>query len=263
MSDKGCYAPNDRGLRLLDFANYFNLCSINLLSICSGPLETFVSHCGRFKSTIDYILLPNCLHDSIVSCKMFEQTIENTSDHIPIQLKINFYDNSCTALSSDNCSEMAAKSVKVRWSNYSTETISTLYATSIANELENMSPDDYNRLADSAVLIKDFLLKHSAPLVKPTRKNKKCGKVFIKLPEDVKKARSRGNIAFTSWKLLSYPLEGDIHETYRASRKEYRKKLRIFLNQCEVIKLLSSVMLQSQMKNYFGNLLKVSALHLR
>ena len=51
---------------------------------------------------------------------------------------------------------MAAKTDKVRWSDYSIETISTLYATSIANELENMSPDDYNRLADSAVLIIDF-----------------------------------------------------------------------------------------------------------
>ena len=158
---------------------------------------------------------------------------------------------------------MAAKTVKVRWSNYSTETISTLYATSIAKELENMSPDDYNHLADSAVLIKDFLLKHSTPLVKPTRKNIKCGKVFIKLPEDVKKARSRGNIAFNSWKFLNYPLEGDIHETYRASRKEYRKNCEFSSTNVKLIKLLCSVMLQSQMKNYFGNLLKVSALHLR
>ena len=39
---------------------------------------------------------------------------------------------------------MAAKTNKVRWSNYSIETISTLYSASIANELENMSPDDYN-----------------------------------------------------------------------------------------------------------------------
>ena len=92
-----------------------------------------------------------------------------------------------------------------------------------------MSPDDYNRLADSAVLIKDFLLKHSAPLVKPTRRNKKCGKVFIKLPDYVKKARTR----------------------------------EFFSTNVKMIKLLSSVMLQSQMKNYFGNLLKVSALHLR
>ena len=59
----------------------------------------------------------------------------------------------------------------------------------------------------------------------------------IKLPEDVKKGRSRGNVAFSSWKLLNYPLEGDIHETYRASREEYGQKLRIFLNQCEADKI--------------------------
>ena len=199
------------------------------MSICSGPLETFVSHCGRFKSTVDYILLPNCLHDSTVSCKTFEQTIGNISDHLPLHLKINYYDYSCTALSFDNCSEMAAKTDKVRWSNDSIETISTLHATLIATELENYNNyynnDDYNNLADPAVLIEDFLLKHSAPLVKPTRKNKKCGKVFIKLPVDVKKARPRDNVAFNSWKLLNYPpLESDIHETYRASRKaEYRQ----------------------------------------
>ena len=151
---------------------------------------------------------------------------------------------------------MAAKSVKVRWSNYSTETISTLYATSIANELENMSSDDYNRLADSAVLIKDYLLKHSAPLVKPTRKNKKCGKVFIKLPEDVKKARSWGNITFNSRKLLNYPLEGDM-KLIVPLVKNTGKNWEFFSTNVKLI------MLQSQMKNYFGNLLKVSALHLR
>ena len=30
LGDKDCYAPHDRGLRLLVFANYFNLCPINL-----------------------------------------------------------------------------------------------------------------------------------------------------------------------------------------------------------------------------------------
>ena len=84
LGERGHYAPNDRGVKLLDFANYFNLCPTNLLSTCGGPLETFVSHCGRFKSTIDYIFLPNCLFDSIVSSKVFEQTIDNTSDHLPL-----------------------------------------------------------------------------------------------------------------------------------------------------------------------------------
>ena len=98
---------------------------------------------------------------------------------------------------------MATKNDKIRWSNYSIETISTIYATSIANELENMSPDDYNNLTDSAVFIEEFLLKHSSPLVKPTRKNKKRGQVSTKLPEDIKKARSQGKIVFNSWKLLN------------------------------------------------------------
>ena len=73
LGERGHYAPNKK--KLLDFANYFNLCPTNLLSTCRGPLETFVSHCGWFKSTIDYIFLPNCLFDSIVSSKVFEQTI--------------------------------------------------------------------------------------------------------------------------------------------------------------------------------------------
>ena len=73
--------------------------------------------------------------------------------------------------------------------------------------------------------------------MKPTRKNKKCGKVFIKFPDDAKKARSQGKFDFNSWKLLDCPLEGDTYETYRASRKEYRPKLRIFLNQCEADKV--------------------------
>ena len=138
---------------------------------------------------------------------------------------------------------MATKTDKVRWSNYSIETISTLHFN--RKRIGKYEPGrlQYNSLADSAVLIKDFFLKHSAPLVQPTRKNKKCGKVFIKL--------------------LNYPLEGDIRETYRASRKEYWQKLAFFSTNVKLIKLLSSVMLQSQLKNYFGNLLKVSALHLK
>ena len=41
LGDKGLKEPNERGKLLLDFANYFNLCPINLLTICDGPLETY------------------------------------------------------------------------------------------------------------------------------------------------------------------------------------------------------------------------------
>ena len=39
--------PNQRGVKLLDFANYFSLCSTNLSSICEGSLKIYFSHCER------------------------------------------------------------------------------------------------------------------------------------------------------------------------------------------------------------------------
>ena len=52
LGDTGFYELNNRGLKLLDFANYFNLCPTNLLQICCGPLETFVSHCGNLNQRL-------------------------------------------------------------------------------------------------------------------------------------------------------------------------------------------------------------------
>ena len=70
------------------------------------------------------------------------------------------------------------------------------------------------------------------------------------------KARSRGNTVFNSWKLLNYPLEGDIYETYRASRKEYRKKLRISLNQCEADKITKLCNAAESNEKLFWKLIK-------
>ena len=86
LGDKGSYEPNQRGFKLLDLVDFFNLCPINLLGSCSGPLESYISHCGRYRSTIDYILLPNCLLHNIVSAKTFDPHVDNTSDII-FQLK--------------------------------------------------------------------------------------------------------------------------------------------------------------------------------
>ena len=67
----------------------------------------------------------------------------------------------------------------------------------------------------------------------PVRNNSITKKVFFGLPDDVKNARLQGKDAFDSWRQLNFPHEGDVHETYRATRKEYRQKLRSFLDQTE------------------------------
>ena len=43
LGDKGKHAPNSRGLKLLELCSHFNICAVNLLSSCNGPVETFVS----------------------------------------------------------------------------------------------------------------------------------------------------------------------------------------------------------------------------
>ena len=79
LGEKGKKEPNQRGLKLTEFANFFNLSPVNLLKSCIGPVEMYYSHCGRYRSTLDYIFLPNCLLDNILMVKTFDLEFDNTS----------------------------------------------------------------------------------------------------------------------------------------------------------------------------------------
>ena len=84
---RGNYKPSSRGLKLLELVNQFNLCPVNLTSKYTGPLAIYLSHCGRYLSTLDYLFLANCLFDDIISAKTFELLPQNTSDHVPILIE--------------------------------------------------------------------------------------------------------------------------------------------------------------------------------
>ena len=86
LVEKGAKEPNEQGRLLLNFADYFNVCPVNLLSLCEGPLATYNSFCGKYRSKIDYIFLPNRLQDKIVFARTFDFDVDNTSDHQPIIL---------------------------------------------------------------------------------------------------------------------------------------------------------------------------------
>ena len=114
LGGRGKYEANDRGLKIRDFINFFNLCPVYLLPTSCEPLETFVAHSGRYKSTLDYILLPNCLFDSIIFCKTFDKSIDHlqiirSSDHLPVMLKIKYHFNSRTLDHNDATQNHAIK----------------------------------------------------------------------------------------------------------------------------------------------------------
>ena len=54
LRDKGNYEPNQRGLKLPDLVDFFNLCPVNLLGLCSGPLESYISKLALWQISFHY-----------------------------------------------------------------------------------------------------------------------------------------------------------------------------------------------------------------
>ena len=88
--------------------------------------------------------------------------------------------------------------------------------------------------------ITDLLMGHSLPFadtcLKPCKKKNKRA-IYVKLPADVKIARSQCKATFDSWKNKKYPGDNEIHNVYCSKRKDYRSCLRCFLNQVETDKI--------------------------
>ena len=80
-------------------------------------------------------------------------------------------------------------------------------------------------------------MQNSVSLAKRNCKTNKKNKSFVRLPEEVKVARYHRKVVLDDWKQLNFPLEGDVHDIYHAKRKDYRSKLRDFLNHLEVDKI--------------------------
>ena len=162
--------------------------------------------------------------------------IENTSDHLPNTLELNYPTSSLDIITDDFASDLDSNP-KFDWSKFSQEEISEKYITPLVNQLENINIAEYLGSNDSAETITNLLLQNSVSLAKKNCKTNEKNKSFVRLLEKVKVARYHGKVAFDDWKQLNFPLEGDAHDIYRAKPKDYRSKLRDFLNHLEADKM--------------------------
>ena len=164
------------------------------MNMCTGPLETFNSFCGRRHSTLDYIFVPNCLLSSTESAKTFEANPDNTPEHLPIQMTLNFAmnDNSALYHGDPQCSK---KKSKIVWSEFSLVDVNTKYVTPLSYELEkgDIDPTDSERAVEK--ISKLLCFTRCSSVKKENKRN-----VYVRLPDDVKTARSHCKIAFESWK---------------------------------------------------------------
>ena len=145
LGDKDKRVPDDRGLLLLDFDNFFNICTIDLLRRCKGPLESYNSHCRRYHLNLDYISLPNCLLNNIESAETFELDVDNTSEHLPILVNLRFPERIPIVLNSDSQSDFGPEvKKKVHWSNFSHETVTEKYVTPLLADLADLDLNESN-----------------------------------------------------------------------------------------------------------------------
>ena len=72
-------STDDRGKCLLDLMNYYNLVSLNTLSLCSGATSSFVSYDNIYESLIDHVLLPLERLDTVSSCEILDDHILHTN----------------------------------------------------------------------------------------------------------------------------------------------------------------------------------------
>ena len=89
-----------------------------------------------------------------------------------------------------------------------------------------------------------------------TAKGKSKRNVYVRLPEDVKTARSHCKIVFESWRNNNHSDGNGMNENYRLKRREYRFKLQNFLSQLEAEKITKPCNAADSNEKLFWRLLK-------
>ena len=129
------------GLKLTEFTNFFNLSPVTLLKWCIGPVETYYSHCGRYRSTLDYIFSPNCLLDNILMVKTFDLEFDNTSAHVPTLLNVSYSSRLLNEQDNQSTDSHGFKQ-KVYWSRFSQEEINEKFVAPLLTSLASVDHGD-------------------------------------------------------------------------------------------------------------------------
>ena len=114
------------------------------MGLCDGPTDTFISHCGRYRPTLDYILVPNCFFNEVYSAKTFDLSVENTSDHLPIMIKLSQLKiPDCVKILDQEYLTGSRSKTKILLSKFSYEKIYQKYVTLLLADLSEFDMCDF------------------------------------------------------------------------------------------------------------------------
>ena len=125
--------------------------------------------------------MPNCLLDIIVSVKTFDPHVDNTSDHLPIEVCLSYPDKSVNNSPEDNIDFSESKR-KVRWYKFLPDEINEKYSVPLLRDLQHLYLDVFDTTENAVTECYNLLQVHPSALVsKPILKHKKRTKSLVML----------------------------------------------------------------------------------
>ena len=86
-------SPSRQGKRVAQFFKELSLYPANLDPLATGPINTFKG--GMGSSTLDYVAVPLSLKQDVISCRVVDNNILNTSDHFAIEVNLRIQCGVC------------------------------------------------------------------------------------------------------------------------------------------------------------------------
>ena len=121
--------------------------------------------------------MPNCLQDKIIFARTFDFYVDNTSDHRPIILKLNYHStNVQLSAKPDFVSNLKQK---INWSKFDQTFIQALLF-----EIDKIDHVDLNHTDELSEFVTTIILKSSLSLITPgtTGTKKRKHGIYAKLP---------------------------------------------------------------------------------
>ena len=243
--------PTSYGKKAFKFLDEFSLCPINLCNITTGPLNTFKGGVGS--STIDYIAVPSCLVQDVVSCEVLVDEILNTSDHYPVQMNMSVMGVKSAYIETDN-------SMNIKWSKIKGPTLHAEYTVPCEyfcedllgyHDIDSMSPSEIDSLINE---VTDSLVNLGRKLPKAKRK-KHVRPYWNSILTDLKKAKVR---AYHIWINEGRPRDTQFVSwvNHKKAKKEFRLELKRVQKDFEQAQLNELIQSAECDRNRFWRLVK-------
>ena len=218
---RGTRPPTIRGSKVIDMTNEYNLEITNLQEEALGPVDTYYGPIGS--SCIDYFMTPKEINSTITECRVLEEDVLNTSDHLPIRLVLNLK-------LIPSASSVGHFNKSIKWGKLSPERILELYTIPLQDKLTDLD-SSLNRAEFSKDLIDEKvgdLVKviHTAAEALPRSNYRKHVKPYWS--ERLNVLKKDKILHYKIWKDSNRPRNKDnlLYQRYKESKKAFSREIK-------------------------------------